>query len=67
MMLIANLSLPPTDRSDTSEGGGGASQSQNVAADWIVMPFSRSSSMESIFAPTASRPRTSWISLMRPV
>lgn len=35
-----------------------ASQSQNVAALWIVMPFSRSSSMLSILAPTASLPLT---------
>ncbi len=34
---------------------------QNVAADWIVMPRSRSSSIESILAPTPSLPRTSWI------
>ena len=40
---------------------------QNVAADWMVMPFSLSSSIESIFAPTPSLPRTSWISWMRPV
>ena len=40
---------------------------QYVAADWMVMPFSRSSSMESIFAPTPSLPRTSWISLILPV
>jgi len=40
---------------------------QKVAADWIVMPFSRSKSMESIFAPTPSFPRTSWIELIRPV
>ena len=32
---------------------------QNVAADWIVMPRSRSSSIESIFAPTPSLPFTS--------
>jgi len=29
-----------------------------VAADWIVMPFSRSRSMLSILAPTPSLPRT---------
>eukprot|EP00982_Pelagococcus_subviridis_P014566 31342-Pelagococcus_subviridis.AAC.5 len=40
---------------------------QYVAADWIVIPFSRSSSMESIFAPTPSFPRTSCIAEMRPV
>lgn len=33
-------------------------QRVNVAADWIVMPFSRSSSMLSILAPTPSLPRT---------
>ena len=32
---------------------------QNVAADWMVMPFSRSRSIESILAPTPSLPRTS--------
>lgn len=42
-------------------------QSAKVAADWIVMPFSRSSSIESILAPTPSRPRTSWIADTRPV
>lgn len=31
---------------------------QYVAADWIVIPFSRSRSIESIFAPTPSLPRT---------
>jgi hypothetical protein len=31
---------------------------QKVAADWMVMPFSRSSSMLSIVAPTPSLPRT---------
>ena len=31
---------------------------QNVAADWMVMPFSRSRSMLSIVAPTPSLPRT---------
>ena len=36
-----------------------------VAADWIVMPRSRSNSMESIFAPTPSFPRTSWMAWMR--
>ncbi|GKT65088.1 hypothetical protein ColTof4_07476 [Colletotrichum tofieldiae] len=40
--------------------------SANVAADWMVMPFSLSRSMESILAPTESLPRTSWIALMRP-
>lgn len=30
----------------------------NVAADWMVMPFSRSSSMLSILAPTPSLPLT---------
>jgi hypothetical protein len=35
-----------------------ASQSQNVAALWMVIPFSRSRSILSIFAPTASLPRT---------
>lgn len=30
----------------------------NVAADWMVIPFSRSSSMLSILAPTPSLPRT---------
>ena len=44
-----------------------ASQSQNVAALWIVIPFSRSSSILSILAPTPSRPRTSWIAPTRPV
>ena len=34
-------------------------QLQYVAADWMVMPFSRSRSMESILAPTPSLPRTS--------
>ena len=43
------------------------STSQYVAADWIVMPFSRSRSIESILAPTPSLPRTSWISWIRPV
>ena len=38
-----------------------------VAADWMVMPRSRSSSMESMVAPTPSLPRTSWISLILPV
>jgi hypothetical protein len=33
-------------------------QVQKVAADWMVMPFSRSSSMLSILAPTPSLPRT---------
>jgi hypothetical protein len=33
--------------------------SQCVAADWIVMPRSRSSSIESILAPTPSLPFTS--------
>ena len=42
-------------------------QAQCVAADWMVMPFSRSRSIESIFAPTPSLPRTSWIALIRPV
>jgi hypothetical protein len=32
-----------------------------VAADWIVIPRSRSRSIESIVAPTPSLPRTSWI------
>ena len=32
---------------------------QNVAADWMVIPRSRSSSIESIFAPTPSLPFTS--------
>ena len=40
---------------------------QYVAADWMVMPFSRSRSIESILAPTPSLPRTSWILWMRPV
>ena len=40
---------------------------QNVAADWIVMPRSRSSSIESILAPTPSFPLTSWIAWMRAV
>jgi len=40
---------------------------QCVAADWMVMPFSRSSSIESILAPTPSFPRTSWILSIRPV
>ena len=31
---------------------------QCVAADWMVIPFSRSKSMESILAPTPSLPRT---------
>jgi len=43
------------------------SHSQYVAADWIVMPFSRSSSIESILAPTWSFPFTSWIWWIRPV
>mmetsp|Transcript_17679 Transcript_17679/g.50500 ORF Transcript_17679/g.50500 Transcript_17679/m.50500 type:complete len:215 (-) Transcript_17679:3705-4349(-) len=42
-------------------------QEQWVAADCMVMPFSLSKSMESIFAPTPSFPRTSWMLLMRPV
>jgi hypothetical protein len=40
---------------------------QYVAADWMVIPFSRSRSIESILAPTPSLPRTSWILWMRPV
>lgn len=36
-------------------------QSKWVAADWIVIPFYRSSSMKSIVAPTLSVPLTSWI------
>lgn len=51
MMLIAYSSFSPV-------AGMVASQSQKVAALWMVMPFSRSSSMLSIFAPTLSRPRT---------
>jgi hypothetical protein len=51
IMLIANFSLFPSF-------GFVASQSQKVAALWIVIPFSRSRSMLSIFAPTESRPRT---------
>jgi hypothetical protein len=38
--------------------GDFVSQSQNVAALWIVIPFSRSSSILSIFAPTLSLPLT---------
>lgn len=69
MILIAKLSLvslisPP---GAVSVVGGGATQSQNVAADWIVIPFSLSNSIESILAPTPSRPLTSWISLTLPV
>ncbi len=41
------------------------SHSQWVAADWMVMPRSRSSSIESILAPTPSLPFTSWIAWMR--
>ena len=51
IMLMAYFSLSP-------EAGMAASQSQKVAALWMVMPFSRSSSMLSILAPTLSRPRT---------
>ena len=40
---------------------------QNVAAHWMVMPRSRSSSIESIFAPTPSLPFTSWIAWIRAV
>ena len=40
---------------------------QKVAADWIVMPFSRSRSMLSMVAPTPSLPLTSWMLSMRPV
>jgi hypothetical protein len=36
-----------------------------VAADWMVMPCSRSSSIESILAPTPSLPLTSWIAWIR--
>jgi hypothetical protein len=42
-------------------------QLQKVAADWIVMPFSRSRSMLSMVAPTPSLPLTSWMLSMRPV
>ena len=42
-------------------------QAQCVAADWMVMPFSRSSSIKSILAPTPSFPRTSWMAPIRPV
>jgi hypothetical protein len=42
-------------------------QWQCVAADWIVMPRSRSSSIESILAPTPSLPRTSWMAWIRSV
>ena len=38
-----------------------------VAALWMVIPRSRSSSMESMVAPTPSLPRTSWMARMRPV
>ena len=51
MILMAYFSFSPVS-------GIVATQSQNVAALWIVMPFSRSSSMLSILAPTLSRPRT---------
>jgi len=40
-------------------------QKQCVAADWMVMPRSRSRSIESIFAPTPSLPFTSWMAWMR--
>lgn len=51
MILIANFSISPVD-------GDFAFQSQNVAALWMVMPFSRSSSILSILAPTLSFPLT---------
>lgn len=53
MMLM--LYLPSCDGSALSF----TFQSAKVAADWMVIPFSRSNSIESIFAPTPSRPRTS--------
>ena len=51
MILIAYFSCSPVV-------GDFAFQSQNVAALWMVMPFSRSSSILSIFAPTLSFPLT---------
>mmetsp|Transcript_33942 Transcript_33942/g.95515 ORF Transcript_33942/g.95515 Transcript_33942/m.95515 type:complete len:233 (+) Transcript_33942:2722-3420(+) len=45
----------------------GSPHTQCVAADLIVIPFSRSRSMLSIVAPTPSLPRTSWILPIRPV
>jgi hypothetical protein len=39
--------------------------SQWVAAEAIVMPRSRSSSMKSIVAPTSSLPFTSWMRWIR--
>ena len=45
---------------------GCSSQEQRVAADWIVMPRSFSSSMKSIVAPTPSFPLTSWIGVNSP-
>jgi hypothetical protein len=41
-------------------------QSTVVAADWMVIPFSRSSSMKSIVAPTPSEPFTSLIDPILP-
>ena len=68
MMLIQCCDLigePGTAMTAFACGAGG--HEQNVAADWIVMPRSRSSSIESIFAPTPSLPLTSWIAWIRAV
>ncbi|GJD04898.1 hypothetical protein ColKHC_13723 [Colletotrichum higginsianum] len=51
---------------DVARGVDDVDVSAKVAADWMVMPFSRSRSIESILAPTESLPRTSWMALMRP-
>ena len=44
-----------------------SSQIECVAALWMVIPRSRSRSMESMVAPTASLPFTSWMAWIRPV
>jgi hypothetical protein len=68
MMLIAKLSFSVGSSVPVASfAGAGETQSQKVAADWIVIPFSLSNSIESILAPTPSLPLTSWISLTRPV
>lgn len=62
MMLMLNfsrpLSSPAPSASVPTFSGGTAAQSQKVAADWMVIPFSRSRSIESILAPAPSFPRT---------
>lgn len=58
-MLMLNFSLArEASPSVPTCSGGTADQSQKVAADWMVIPFSRSRSIESILAPTESLPRT---------